>query len=51
MERRRARIIVGRDARIAAALERLAPVSHWGLLERTSKSKARRRPGNARNGA
>ncbi|WP_428374473.1 SDR family NAD(P)-dependent oxidoreductase [Lichenicoccus sp.] len=42
VQRRRSRIIVGRDARIAAALERLAPVSYWGLLERISKSQARR---------
>ena len=46
VERRRPRIIVGRDARIAAALERLAPVSHWGLLERISK--AARRPSGPR---
>ncbi len=41
VERRRSRIIVGRDARIAATMERLAPVSHWGLLERISKSTRR----------
>ncbi len=50
VERRRARILVGRDARIAATLERLAPISHWRLLERISKSKASRRPPATRSG-
>jgi short-subunit dehydrogenase len=34
IERRRPRILVGADARIAAALERLAPVSYWRLIRR-----------------
>jgi len=34
IERRRTRILVGRDARLAAALERLAPVRYWSLLRR-----------------
>ncbi len=33
-ERRRPRVIVGLDARIAAAAERVAPVSYWKLLGR-----------------
>jgi short-subunit dehydrogenase len=32
VERRRARVIVGRDARLVALCERLLPVSHWDLL-------------------
>ena len=38
VERRRPRVIVGRDARIAAAIERIAPVSYWKLLERMARS-------------
>ena len=37
MERRRPRVLVGRDARIASAVERLAPVSYWRLLERMGR--------------
>jgi NAD(P)-dependent dehydrogenase (short-subunit alcohol dehydrogenase family) len=33
---RRPRVIVGSDAKIAALLERLAPVSYWNLLKRRS---------------
>ena len=36
IERRRARILVGRDAKAAAALERLAPVRYWRLLRRAA---------------
>jgi len=32
IERRRPRIIVGRDAKLAALLERLMPVGYWNLL-------------------
>jgi NAD(P)-dependent dehydrogenase (short-subunit alcohol dehydrogenase family) len=31
---RRARVIIGRDAKIAAAIERVLPVRHWDLLKR-----------------
>ena len=34
MERRRPRVIVGSDAKAAALIERLAPVSYWNLLRR-----------------
>jgi NAD(P)-dependent dehydrogenase (short-subunit alcohol dehydrogenase family) len=34
MERRRPRVIVGSDARAAALIERVAPVSYWHLLQR-----------------
>ena len=34
IERRRARIIVGNDAKIAALVERLAPVGYWTFLGR-----------------
>ena len=37
VERRRPRVLVGRDARIASAVERLAPVSYWRLLERMGR--------------
>ncbi len=37
VERRRPRVIVGRDARLAAAVERLAPVSYWALLQRLAR--------------
>ena len=36
MERRRPRVIVGTDAKIAAAVERIAPVSYWAVLGRTA---------------
>ncbi len=32
VEKRRSRILVGRDAVIIALIERLAPVSYWRLL-------------------
>lgn len=34
IERRRARVIVGTDAKIAAALERLLPTTHWNFIAR-----------------
>ena len=34
VRRRRARILVGADARVAALLERLAPIGYWRLLRR-----------------
>ncbi|KQO62516.1 acetoin dehydrogenase [Methylobacterium sp. Leaf87] len=34
VERRRRRIIIGNDAKIASLIERLMPVSYWGLLSR-----------------
>ncbi len=34
VERRKARVLVGRDAHIIALLVRVAPVSHWRLLTR-----------------
>lgn len=34
VERRRARVLVGGDAKVIALLERLMPVGHWGLLAR-----------------
>jgi NAD(P)-dependent dehydrogenase (short-subunit alcohol dehydrogenase family) len=34
MERRRPRVIVGSDARFAAFVERLSPVSYWNYLQR-----------------
>nr|USU32388.1 SDR family oxidoreductase [Methylobacterium sp. OTU13CASTA1] len=34
VERRRRRIIIGKDAKIASLIERLMPVSYWGLLSR-----------------
>jgi NAD(P)-dependent dehydrogenase (short-subunit alcohol dehydrogenase family) len=34
---RRARILVGRDAKIASLIERVAPVSYWNLLKRRSE--------------
>lgn len=37
IERRQARILVGRDARAAALLERLAPVAYWNLLKKALK--------------
>jgi NADP-dependent 3-hydroxy acid dehydrogenase YdfG len=37
IERRRARILVGSDAKAAALLERLAPVGYWNLLKKAIK--------------
>jgi short-subunit dehydrogenase len=34
IERRRARIIVGPDARVASFIERLLPVSYWSVLRK-----------------
>jgi NAD(P)-dependent dehydrogenase (short-subunit alcohol dehydrogenase family) len=34
IERRKARVLVGTDAKILSLLERLAPVSYWKVLER-----------------
>ncbi len=36
VERRRPRVIVGTDAKIAATVERVAPVSYWAVLGRAS---------------
>lgn len=35
VERERTRVLIGRDARLAALAERLLPVSHWRVLMRT----------------
>jgi short-subunit dehydrogenase len=37
IEKRQARILVGSDAKVAALLERLAPVGYWNLLKRATK--------------
>jgi NADP-dependent 3-hydroxy acid dehydrogenase YdfG len=37
IEKRRARILVGSDAKAAAFLERLAPVGYWNLLKKAIK--------------
>jgi hypothetical protein len=37
IEKRRARILVGSDAKAAALLERLSPVGYWNLLKKTIK--------------
>jgi NADP-dependent 3-hydroxy acid dehydrogenase YdfG len=37
IEKRRARILVGSDAKAAAFLERLAPVGYWNLLKKAMK--------------
>jgi hypothetical protein len=37
IEQRRARILVGSDAKFAALLERLAPVGYWNLLKKAIK--------------
>jgi short-subunit dehydrogenase len=42
IERDRARVIVGADAAVAAVLERLLPVRHWGVIERLMGAAARR---------
>lgn len=34
VERRKARVLVGSDAKVAAALERLAPVRYWSIIRR-----------------
>jgi hypothetical protein len=34
VERRQARVLVGSDAFLIAAVERLAPVSYWKVLAR-----------------
>lgn len=36
IEQRRARVLVGTDAKITSLIERLAPVSYWKLLRRTA---------------
>ena len=41
VERRRSRVLVGRDARLLSAVERLAPVSYWPLLERLRQRRTR----------
>lgn len=41
IERGRARVLVGGDARISSLLERLMPVSHWSLLEKLIAASAR----------
>lgn len=35
IERRKARILVGMDAKIVSVLERIAPVAYWSLLKRS----------------
>jgi NAD(P)-dependent dehydrogenase (short-subunit alcohol dehydrogenase family) len=40
VERRAARVLVGRDAKIMALIERLAPVSYWSLLGPLLRSSA-----------
>jgi NAD(P)-dependent dehydrogenase (short-subunit alcohol dehydrogenase family) len=37
VERRKARVLVGLDARLIALIERLAPVSYWEIFERLTK--------------
>lgn len=32
IERRKARVLIGSDAKIVSALERLAPINHWSIL-------------------
>jgi len=38
MEKRKARIVVGMDAKIVSLLERIAPVGYWNLLKGLVKS-------------
>ena len=38
IERRKARIMVGGDAQVVAALERIAPVSNWSIIKRLTRS-------------
>ncbi len=40
IERRKPRVIVGRDAKLALLVERLRPTSYWPILERVSARKA-----------
>ncbi len=47
VERRRNRVLVGRDAQIAAMIERLAPTSYWPVLERMMSSGQPARPSSA----
>jgi hypothetical protein len=37
VERRRSRVVVGQDAKIAAVFERLLPSSYWPWLDRMSR--------------
>lgn len=37
IERRKARVLVGSDARLAALIERIAPVSYWRLIGRGAR--------------
>ncbi len=37
IEKRRPRIMVGTDAKLAAIIERLAPLSYWSLLKHSMK--------------
>ena len=39
VERRKPRVIVGRDAKFAATFERLLPTSYWSLIERLRQRK------------
>jgi hypothetical protein len=39
IEKRRARILVGNDARFISLIERLAPVSYWRVLQSLLQSK------------
>jgi NAD(P)-dependent dehydrogenase (short-subunit alcohol dehydrogenase family) len=38
IERRRARVLVGSDAKVVSIIERLFPVTYWNLLERRIRS-------------
>jgi len=38
IERRAPRVLVGRDAKLAALVERLAPVTYWNLLRRFART-------------
>jgi short-subunit dehydrogenase len=42
VERRKARVLVGSDAKFVAALERLMPVDYWKLLGRRLKAEGKR---------
>jgi hypothetical protein len=37
IEQRKPRILVGRDANVAALLERLFPTSYWSIMTRLTK--------------
>jgi NAD(P)-dependent dehydrogenase (short-subunit alcohol dehydrogenase family) len=37
IERRKARVMVGNDAQVVAALERIAPVSNWAIIKRLAR--------------